>query len=126
MTDDPCPYCGGRPHQNRGIECRAYTVTCNKCHRLGHFQKVCRSKKKQPTTAAIATKPEESPTKEDSEEEDTEGTEAPLYLFGIMAASEGTNGIVPLESTLVETEDGLPINSASTEDHEAPSNHGKE
>ena len=41
VTEDPCPYCGGRPHQNRRIKCRAYTVTCNKCHRLGHFQKVC-------------------------------------------------------------------------------------
>ena len=36
-----CFFCGGPVHPR--IECRARNATCNKCSKIGHFAKVCRS-----------------------------------------------------------------------------------
>jgi len=40
-SSNKCGYCGKEPHsQDR---CPARTTTCNKCHKKGHYQAVCRS-----------------------------------------------------------------------------------
>ena len=39
---EQCMRCG-KPHIFG--KCRAYNATCNKCHRMGHFARVCRSSK---------------------------------------------------------------------------------
>jgi hypothetical protein len=38
-----CSWCGNEPSHPRSL-CPANKVTCNKCKKLGHFSKVCRSK----------------------------------------------------------------------------------
>ena len=38
-----CIWCGRQTHERRF--CPAKHVTCNNCHRKGHYQSVCRSKK---------------------------------------------------------------------------------
>ena len=40
----PCKYCGGS-HAPR--QCPAYGKTCNSCGKMGHFKKVCRSRRDQ-------------------------------------------------------------------------------
>ena len=44
-----CGFCGGKGHSNssrtaREKECRAFTMKCSKCEKLGHLATVCRSK----------------------------------------------------------------------------------
>ena len=38
-----CMWCGGQPHKRQS--CLAKDTTCNSCHKRGHFQAVCLSKK---------------------------------------------------------------------------------
>ena len=47
-TDLPnrkCGFCGLQEHRSREIECKAFSETCKRCGKIGHFQKVCRSRK---------------------------------------------------------------------------------
>ena len=50
-TSSKCLYCGGQSHgtntsqQARKSTCPAFNHTCGHCHRLHHFDHVCRSKK---------------------------------------------------------------------------------
>ena len=51
-----CGFCGGKGHSNssraaREKECRAFTMKCSKCEKLGHMASVCRSK--PPKVAAV-------------------------------------------------------------------------
>ena len=46
ISKKKCPYCGLGKHTSREKECKAYSVTCDNCQKVGHFKKVCRSKKK--------------------------------------------------------------------------------
>ena len=39
-----CIWCGRQSHERRF--CPAKDVTCNNCHKKGHYQSVCRSKKR--------------------------------------------------------------------------------
>ena len=45
----PCTHCGRKTHgsspQEREKSCPAYSQTCNKCSRTGHYQAVCRTAK---------------------------------------------------------------------------------
>ena len=42
VQQQPCRYCGGT-HQPR--QCLAHGKTCTVCNKIGHFQKVCHSRK---------------------------------------------------------------------------------
>ncbi len=44
---DVCGKCGNRPHQGGPKNCPANDRKCNKCHKLGHYGKMCRSKSQQ-------------------------------------------------------------------------------
>ena len=46
-----CKFCGLQEHKSREKECKAFSETCKKCGKVGHFQKVCRWKKLASTTA---------------------------------------------------------------------------
>ena len=41
-----CNHCGLPEHKSRERECKAFSQTCNKCGRIGHFKRVCKSKNK--------------------------------------------------------------------------------
>ena len=46
-----CSFCGSQAHSNstrdvREQECKAYSVKCNRCKKLGHFSEVCLAKKR--------------------------------------------------------------------------------
>lgn len=41
VSSRKCFFCGGSVHPR--AECRAKNATCNKCNKVGHFAKVCRS-----------------------------------------------------------------------------------
>ena len=48
-----CPGCGSPHHQGGRQRCPAFNVTCRSCNKLGHFARVCRSRRQQqasPTT----------------------------------------------------------------------------
>ena len=42
-SERKCMWCGGQQHKRQS--CPAKDVTCNSCHKRGHFQAVCLSKK---------------------------------------------------------------------------------
>ena len=42
-----CRFCGLQEHKSREKECKAFSEICKKCGKVGHFQKVCRSKKSE-------------------------------------------------------------------------------
>ena len=46
-----CMWCGGQQHKRQS--CPAKDVTCNDCHKRGHFQAVCLSKKQVAKRASI-------------------------------------------------------------------------
>ena len=46
-----CMWCGGQQHKRQS--CPAKDVTCNSCHKRGHFQAVCLSKKQVVKRASI-------------------------------------------------------------------------
>ena len=59
-----CPGCGGVQHKGGRACCPAYDKACSSCHKVGHFARVCRSKRRphqqplmndnpQPTANAI-------------------------------------------------------------------------
>ena len=41
-----CNYCGLPEHKSREKECKAFSQTCNRCGKIGHFKRVCKSKNK--------------------------------------------------------------------------------
>ena len=43
----------GKPEHQQGERCAAKNAKCKECHKIGHFYKVCQSKKK--TTRANLT-----------------------------------------------------------------------
>ena len=50
VTSSRCDYCGGTPHSSnsravREKECRAFSMTCRKCSKIGHLASCCKSKK---------------------------------------------------------------------------------
>ena len=45
-TNRKCGFCGLQEHRSREKECKAFSETCKRCGKVGHFQKVCRSKKR--------------------------------------------------------------------------------
>ena len=47
QSDKRCKYCGQGTHTSREKECKAFSETCEKCGKVGHFKRVCRSKKKE-------------------------------------------------------------------------------
>ena len=54
-VQDKCSFCGSHAHSNstrdvREWECKAYSVKCNSCKKLGHFSEVCLAKKKNQQT----------------------------------------------------------------------------
>ena len=59
-----CMWCGGQQHKRQS--CPAKDVTCNSCHKRGHFQAVCLSKKQVVKRASI------------NEVADLEGVEVPF------------------------------------------------
>ena len=42
---DKCMRCGKQEHQ-KGQRCPAKNAKCKACHKIGHFHKVCQSKKR--------------------------------------------------------------------------------
>ena len=53
-----CDYCGLTGHGRRStkevrkVSCKAYTVTCRKCNKLGHYEAVCKSRAPTDQTGA--------------------------------------------------------------------------
>ena len=47
QSDKKCRYCGQGKHNSREKECKAFSETCERCGKVGHFKRVCRSKKKE-------------------------------------------------------------------------------
>ena len=43
--EDKCMRCG-KPEHQQGEKCAAKNAKCKECHKIGHFYKVCQSKKK--------------------------------------------------------------------------------
>ena len=50
LENHQCTHCGGKTHGSsqpeREKKCPAYSQKCRRCGRVGHFQRVCKSKKK--------------------------------------------------------------------------------
>ena len=47
-----CGNCGGR-HSPGRVSCPAKGIVCHGCHKLGHFQRCCRSTKKTPLASSV-------------------------------------------------------------------------
>ena len=47
-----CPGCGSTHHQGGRQQCPAFHLTCRNCNKIGHFARVCRSRRKQQPTPA--------------------------------------------------------------------------
>ena len=41
----PCPGCGANRHRGGRVQCPAYDQQCALCQKIGHFARVCRSKR---------------------------------------------------------------------------------
>jgi len=50
------PGCGSPHHKGGRQRCPAFNVTCRSCNKLGHFARVCRSRRKQ--QASLTTHPQ--------------------------------------------------------------------
>ena len=47
-----CPGCGSTHHQGGRQQCPAFHLTCRNCNKIGHFARVCRSRRQQQTPPA--------------------------------------------------------------------------
>ena len=50
-SERKCMWCGGQQHKRQS--CPAKDVTCNSCHKRGHFQAVCLSKKQASKRSSV-------------------------------------------------------------------------
>ena len=83
-ADNKCSYCGEAPHngQKRSESCKAFSATCGKCKKTGHFGQMCQGTAKAASTAAITSQIPPQPSNTGT---GTSGEAAPLYFFGISA-----------------------------------------
>ena len=44
----------GKPEHQQGQKCAAKNAKCKECHKIGHFYKVCQSKKRDKKEANLA------------------------------------------------------------------------
>ena len=51
--EDKCMRCG-KPEHQQGQKCAAKNAKCKECHKIGHFYKVCQSKKRDKKEANLA------------------------------------------------------------------------
>ena len=51
--EDKCMRCG-KPEHQQGEKCAAKNAKCKECHKIGHFYKVCQSKKRDKKEANLA------------------------------------------------------------------------
>ena len=52
-----CPGCGGTYHKGSHSQCPAFDQTCSFCHKVGHFERVCRSKQTQHQRSGTSSGP---------------------------------------------------------------------
>ena len=57
--DGKCMRCGKPDHQP-GQKCAAKNAKCKECHKIGHFHKVCQSKKRATQRAHLTTVPQDN------------------------------------------------------------------
>ena len=48
----------GKPEQHPGQKCAAKNAKCKECHKIGHFHKVCQSKKRGRRAHLVQTSPQ--------------------------------------------------------------------
>ena len=53
-----CPGCGGTLHKGGRIHCPAYDKVCSCCHKVGHFARVCRSKRRSHQQVPVNDSPQ--------------------------------------------------------------------
>ena len=57
LENHQCTHCGGKTHGSsqpeREKKCPAYSQKCCRCGKIGHFQRVCKSKKKTDVTEVV-------------------------------------------------------------------------
>ena len=58
QMEDKCMRCGKHEHQP-GQRCPANNAKCKECHKIGHFHKVCQSKKRATQTANLVQTPQD-------------------------------------------------------------------
>ena len=70
--EDKCMRCG-KPEHQQGQKCAAKNAKCKECHKVGHFYKVCQSKKKttRANLAQIATQAKQNTYYNPQAEQDT-------------------------------------------------------
>ena len=56
--EDKCMRCGKQEHQ-QGQRCPAKNAKCKACHQIGHFHKVCQSKKRATQQANLVQSPQD-------------------------------------------------------------------
>ena len=49
----------GKPEHQLGQKCLAKNAKCNDCHKIGHFHKVCQSKKRTKRANLVQTPPQD-------------------------------------------------------------------
>ena len=55
QNSQPCKYCG-KSHEHKKEKCPAYGKQCRSCHKMNHFETVCKSFSKKPSRAKFTKK----------------------------------------------------------------------
>ena len=97
--EDKCMRCGKQEHQP-GQRCPAKNAKCKACHKIGHFHKVCQSKKRATKQANLV----KSPKDDDDTHIDENGVRQPnppprVNMLKVVNHIEANRGISMRENT---------------------------
>ena len=83
----------GKPEHQLGQKCQAKNAKCKECHKIGHFHKVCQSKKRTRQRANLVQTP---PQDDDDTHIDENGVRQPnpprVNMFKLVNHIEATKG----------------------------------
>ena len=114
-----CMRCG-KPEHQPGQKCAAKNAKCKECHKIGHFHKVCQSKKRGRRANLAQT----SPQSEQDIHIDENGVRQPnppmvnmLKIVNHIGATKGTTGETPQVSNQCRPQRTLQAPSSGKSRH---------
>ena len=83
QNSQPCKYCA-KSHEHKKEKCPAYGKQCRSCHKMNHFETVCKSFSKKPSRAKFTKKSVHQVASSDWSDSDEDYSVWTLHLEGNM------------------------------------------